>query len=298
MKKERFIDLKSDYGFKVIFGRPENKELTIGFLNSLLGKDIRDILFHNVELAGMNVESRRVVFDLFCEGNDGELFVVEMQKRRQKYFTDRVLYYASFAIQMQANIENERFSRFTEAERQKHWNYHFNKVYVVCFLDYVMDSSHPDKYLWNVVRMDRELRTPFSETLNEIYIELPKFRLEPSECDSFYKQFLLAMNNEEEMMERLSEEKNTVLLQKLKKAIELQRLSLKERLAYEMSIAAERDFYACMSTSYEDGLTEGEARGRAEMIRNMRESGMDLPTIARIARLPEEEVRALLAEQQ
>ena len=310
MRKEQFIDLKSDYAFKVIFGKPENKELTISFLNSLLDKHIRDITFHNVEIPGMNADSRRVVFDLFCEGDDGELFVVEMQKRKQKYFTDRVLYYASFAIQMQASIENERFSQLPEEERKK-WNYHYNKVYVVCLLDYVMDGRYPDKYLWNVVRMDRELREPFSETLNEIYIELPKFRLELSECDSFYKQFLLAMNNGE-MMESLSKEMNPRLYDRLQTAIALQRMSVEERLAYEMSIAADRDFCACMATSYEDGLekgrteglAEGEAKGKSEgllegmrqMLRNMRDSGMDLKSIARIARMPEGEVQALLAE--
>lgn len=51
----------------------------------------------------------KLIFDLFCEGSDGELFIVEIQKKRQKYFSDRVLYYASFVIQMQADIESEKF---------------------------------------------------------------------------------------------------------------------------------------------------------------------------------------------
>lgn len=93
MKTEKFIDPKSDYAFKVIFGSIPNKELTIRFLGSLLGKDIQDVTFHNVE----------------------------MQKKRQLYFSDRVLYYASFAIQMQADMESEKFRQATDEER-KHWN--------------------------------------------------------------------------------------------------------------------------------------------------------------------------------
>lgn len=42
-------------------------------------------------------------------------------------------------------------------ETRKRWNYNINRVYVV--------------------RMDRDLKIPFSETLNEIYLEMPKFRL-------------------------------------------------------------------------------------------------------------------------
>ena len=60
-------------------------------------------------MQGNNTDSRKAVFDLFCEGSDGELFIVEIQKKRQKYFSDRVLYYASFVIQMQADIESEKF---------------------------------------------------------------------------------------------------------------------------------------------------------------------------------------------
>ena len=107
MKSDMFIDPKSDYAFKRFFGTVSNKELTIGFLNSLLNKDIKDIIFHNVEMQGNNTDSRKAVFDLFCEGSDGELFIVEIQKKRQKYFSDRVLYYASFVIQMQADIKRE-----------------------------------------------------------------------------------------------------------------------------------------------------------------------------------------------
>ena len=176
MKSDMFIDPKSDYAFKRFFGTVSNKELTIGFLNSLLNKDIKDIIFHNVEMQGNNTDSRKAVFDLFCEGSDGELFIVEIQKKRQKYFSDRVLYYASFVIQMQADIESEKF-RLAKEEERRRWNYHINKVYVVCFLDFRLDTRYTDKYRWDVVRMDRELKIPFSETLNEIYLELPKFNL-------------------------------------------------------------------------------------------------------------------------
>lgn len=291
MKSEKFIDPKSDYAFKVIFGTTSNKDITIGFLNSLLDKDIRDLSFRNVEMQGMNSDSRRVVFDLFCEGSDGELFVVEIQKKRQMYFSDRVLYYASFAIQMQANIESERYRMATDEER-KRWNYHISKVYVVCFLDYVMDPALPNKYRWDIVRMDRELKVPFSETLNEVYLELPKFRLELSECDTFYKKFLYAMNNIEIMEHLPKEMQNDALFKKLKSAIELQRMSAEERLAYELSISAERDLAACMATSYEDGkaeglaegvakgVAEGVAKGLRQVAANLKRMGMDVTAIA------------------
>lgn len=88
-----------------------------------------------------------------------------MQKSRQKYFSDRVLYYASFAIQQQSMIAKEKLEKISDEEVRKRWNYQINKVYVVCVLNYVMDLSRPEKYRWDIVRMDRELKIPFSETL-------------------------------------------------------------------------------------------------------------------------------------
>ncbi len=143
--------------------------------------------------------------------------------------------------------------------------------------------------------MDRELKIPFSETLNEIYLELPKFNLNFEECDTFYKKFLYTMNNID-IMGQLSKEtiQNDKLLRKLKSAIELQRMSAKERLAYELSIAAERDLTACMATSFEEGEEKGMAKGMRKIILNMKQAGMDLATIAKTAGLPEKEVEALL----
>ena len=97
MKSDMFIDPKSDYAFKRFFGTVSNKELTIGFLNSLLNKDIKDIIFHNVEMQGNNTDSRKAVFDLFCEGS--ESFSLSKSRKRDKstsptvYFTTlRLLY--------------------------------------------------------------------------------------------------------------------------------------------------------------------------------------------------------------
>ncbi|MFQ6927670.1 MAG: hypothetical protein ACLRS8_05690 [Parabacteroides merdae] len=74
-------------------------------------------------------------------------------------------------------------------------------------------------------------------------------------------------------------------------------MSAKERLAYELSIAAERDLAACMATSFEEeekGIAKGITEGMRKIILNMKQAGMDLATIAKTAGLPEKEVEALL----
>ena len=92
--KEKFINPYTDTGFKMIFGSEINKDMIIKFLNSLLDETITDITFRNVEALGLNRNDRKAVFDIFCKTDKEEMIIVEMQKSSQKYFSDRVLYYA------------------------------------------------------------------------------------------------------------------------------------------------------------------------------------------------------------
>src|SRR5690606_11870670 len=99
----RFIDPLTDWGFRHLFGNANNKEILIEFLNDLFEgqKVITDIQFANNELDGTQPEHKRVIFDLHCRAEDGELFIVEMQRVRQAHFKDRSLFYVSQLIQDQ-----------------------------------------------------------------------------------------------------------------------------------------------------------------------------------------------------
>ncbi|WP_456088735.1 PD-(D/E)XK nuclease family transposase [Parabacteroides sp.] len=208
----------------------------------------------------------------FFSGLFGSYYI--LQKSRQKYFSDRVLYYASFAIQQQSMIVKERLEKEPDEVVRKRWNYQINKVYVVCILNYVMDPSRPDKYRWDVVRMDRELKVPFSETLNEIYIEMPKFVLPLSECDTLYKKWLYVLNNIE-IMERLPKELNNQIFRKLKSIVEVERMTPDQRLEYELSLSVERDLSAALDTSFEDGMEKGLEKGKAEGMKHGIEKGKE-----------------------
>jgi len=100
----RYINLFTDFGFKRIFGTERNKDLLIDFLNNLLAHEtapIRDLQFMDKERLGKQADERKAIFDLFCENERGEQFIIELQKVEQRHFKDRSLYYASFAIQEQ-----------------------------------------------------------------------------------------------------------------------------------------------------------------------------------------------------
>ena len=92
--EERYISLLTDFGFKRIFGSAPNKDLLICFLNSLFNgrQVVKDVKYLNPENVGDIYTDRKAIFDVYCEGENSEKFIVEMQNAYQTYFKDRALY--------------------------------------------------------------------------------------------------------------------------------------------------------------------------------------------------------------
>ena len=88
--EERYISLLTDFGFKRIFGTAMNKDLLICFLNSLFNgrQVVKDVSYLNPEHVGDVYTDRKAIFDVYCEGENGEKFIVEMQNAYQTYFKD------------------------------------------------------------------------------------------------------------------------------------------------------------------------------------------------------------------
>ena len=86
-QKERYINPLTDFGFKKRFGTKPNKVLLIDFLNQILpDRKIWDLTYSSTEKQGLTQLDRKAIFDLYCIGDQGERFIVEMQKAKQNYF--------------------------------------------------------------------------------------------------------------------------------------------------------------------------------------------------------------------
>lgn len=95
----RYINLFTDFGFKRIFGSEENKDILIDFLNTLLIDSQTIINLHFLERFGNNIMDRKAIYDLYCENDKGEKFIVELQRAKQAFFKERSVFYASPAIE-------------------------------------------------------------------------------------------------------------------------------------------------------------------------------------------------------
>ena len=91
----KYINPHTDFGFKRLFGSEFNKELLISFLNAMFhGKqNVQDVTYLNSEQLGDRADARRAIFDVYCENDKGEKFIVEMQNVYQEFFKDRTIWH-------------------------------------------------------------------------------------------------------------------------------------------------------------------------------------------------------------
>ena len=131
--RDRYLNPYTDFGFKKLFGTEVNKDLLISFINSLLhGREkIKDLTYLNAEHLGGGEADRKAIFDVYCENEQGEKFLVEMQRGEQQYFKDRSLYYATFPIREQAHRGD--------------WNYELKCVYIIGILNFCFDDTDPEE---------------------------------------------------------------------------------------------------------------------------------------------------------
>ena len=93
-----FVDPKSDFGFKRLFGYPDGKQDLIRLLNALLEDEIipiTDLSYLSTEILGRTKKQRKVLFDLFVKDNLNKRYELEMQKQPIDFMMRRAFSYAS-----------------------------------------------------------------------------------------------------------------------------------------------------------------------------------------------------------
>jgi len=252
--KSKYIDPFTDFGFKRLFGEDCNKELLLDFLNELLHKKegkIISLTYLKSEQLGRSEEDRKAIFDLYCENEKGEKFIVEMQKTKQTFFKDRALYYSTFPIVKQAIAGD--------------WNYELNAVYTVAILDFVFeeDKKDKDKYRYDVMLTDIETHTVFYDKLMFVYLEMPKFTKKVEELETRFDKWMYVLKNLKRL-ENIPDKLREKIFEKIFEAAEIAKLSQEEYEQYVISLNAYRDFKNSIDTARDEGRAEGRAEGKAE----------------------------------
>ena len=157
-RRQKFIDLMSDFGMKRVFGSEENKDALICLLNTII-KDvnIKEVTHLRNEQTPITIELKKTIFDLYCKTDQGEKIVIEVQRVSQPTFIDRALYYSTYPIIDQIKLGGK--------------DYDLKRVYMICLLNFDLPGVPKSDTLYHRYHLKNDNNEVMpGDKLNIIYL--------------------------------------------------------------------------------------------------------------------------------
>lgn len=173
-----FINPKTDFAFKKIFGSPQNKDILISFLNAMLYEGtatIQDLVLLDPYQAPPVKGMKDSFLDVKAILNSGKTVIVEMQVLNVLGFKKRVLYNAAKAFSIQLGI-GEDYTLL-------------NPVIALTITDFEM-FEQSDKVVSRYRLKEKDELTDYSDDIELVFAELPKFKKGLDELASLTDKWL------------------------------------------------------------------------------------------------------------
>ena len=293
----RYADLLDDLAFKLVFGQESTKNVMIEFLNQVIkDRTIVDVEFADKEVHP-NVQDRKAsIYDLLCKTDDGSRIIVELQKRKQDSYAERMLYYSMHQILKQVESGKSSFD--------------FCPIYVISILNFTLDQNNSIADVKTVYRLlEEEHSTLLTDRLTYIFIELPKFTKSADELeDDVLEGMYFCLKNMPLLKERPSALKHGVFdtifeTSELLVMDEDTRDKILENMTTDRDLKNQFDYarkeghalgraegHAIgRAEGHAEGRVEGRVEGIAETVRKMLAAGIPAATIANALGITEDE---------
>ena len=180
----RFLDVRTDYAFKRVFGQETSKPVLISFLNAIL--DYRDDMaivdlsivdpYQIPMLQGM----KDTYVDVKAILANGKHIIIEMQVLNVAGFEKRILHNAAkeYATQL---LKGEDYNLL-------------NPVIALTFADFeLFEDSEDCISRFRLIERDRFIE--YSDDVELIFVELPKFRLELEALKTIQEKWIYFLKN-------------------------------------------------------------------------------------------------------
>ena len=279
-RREGFVDMMRDPGFKAVVADRNNKNLLIQMLNCILPREARisDILsYHDSEQSVDYAGAKKTFLDLVCVGDTGYTFNVEVQREVDDCFFQRCVYYGC-GLYHEELLEGDYYDVL-------------KPVYVIALLG--ENFRHENESLWdrdNILsryRMIEERTGEFApSTIFVIFAELERFTKTLEECTTEQDKLFFWFKNSWKYKQLPEEFTEDVFISDLANACLVAAFS-KEKfneymsamknerdLQYRMKIHHDRGFAEGREEGRDEGLAEGEKKGREEGLAEGRAEGL------------------------
>ncbi|HAT14771.1 MAG TPA: transposase [Microcoleaceae bacterium UBA11344] len=177
-----FINPKTDYAFKRIFGSSESKDILISFLNAMIydgNPTIEDLEIINPNLPPRVEGLKDTYLDVKAQLADGTLVIIEMQVLNVESFGKRVLYNAAktYAFQLQKG-EGYRMLK---------------PVIALTLTDFEM-FQNSDKLISRFVYKEESTNIRYTDNNIElVFVELPKFTKQVDQLETIADKWIYFM---------------------------------------------------------------------------------------------------------
>jgi predicted transposase/invertase (TIGR01784 family) len=179
-----FINPKTDFAFKKIFGSEQSQEILVSFLNGILygGEDVVksvDILnpYQAPRIRGM----KDTFLDVKATISSGQTVIIEMQVLNVEGFEQRVLYNAAKAFSTQLNVGDD----YTL----------LNPVIALTITDFEMFQDLDTVISRFILKEKNDLTDYAIDGLELVFVELPKFHQDLNQIDGLTEQWIYFLQN-------------------------------------------------------------------------------------------------------
>lgn len=287
----KFLDIKTDFAFKKVFGSEESKDILLSFLNALIefdgGRKIKDLIIVDPYNIPMLKGMKDTYVDVKAELDDGSRVIIEMQILNHEGFEKRILYNAAknYSSQLQ---KGEAFSLL-------------NPVIALTLTDFVLFKDHEN--LINCFKLlEKERFIHYSDDIELIFIELPKFTKTEQQLETIQDQWLFFVKNAgslEYVPKNLQRELEKAFAIANEANLSAEELDLQQRKRDWIAIqkgSLELALKQGLQQGIEQGIEQGVAQNQRTTVLNAYHAGLTIETIAQITQLDIANVRSILAE--
>ena len=217
-----------------------------------------------------------------CTDGLGKQYLVEMQVEKVKGFANRIIHNLSKCY----SSLPEKGGKYPD----------MHDVILIAVMDFTL-FEELEKFHSIYILKDIETNfAPFNQ-LKVCCLELAKFHKTEKELADMLDKWCFFLKEAQNLKMRPDVLEKEVFEPAFEKA-EVANMTIEEKESYDAALQRVRDKKGMLDQSWDDGKAEGKAEGKADTQREialkMVDEGMDLPHIAKLIGLSEDEIRKLI----
>jgi len=272
----KFLDVKTDFAFKKVFGSIGSKDLLISFLNSIIYtgriQQVEDLTIVDPYTIPLLRGMKDSFVDVKAVLNDGTHVIIEMQVLNHNGLEKRIIYNAAknYSIQLE---KGEDYALL-------------NPIIALTLVDLTMLPSI-EQVTSRFKLIEKETMIEYSDDIEMIFVELPKFTRSFDELRGIDEQWIYFVKHVGDM--DVIPESFIDPVTRAFSLIDESIMSIEELNAQQKR----KEFIYIQKSSLELAEEQGIKKGVEQVARNLLASGLPIEQVLQLTGLSEEPVSAL-----